>query len=120
MSSRLLSARSIEVLRILAGVKATSESLGDDFEIDLVSEGRSVWMGMQRLRWSTVEGLHRCCAISDTNEGGGPVRRWQINSTGRAIARRPALADEVMVAIHSGQAFTIKDDRVVPLPAVID
>ena len=77
-------------------------------------------MGMDRLRWSTVEPLLQCCAISDTNEGGGPVRRWQINSTGRAIVRRPALAAEVRLALMTGKGFTIKDDQVVMLPVSID
>lgn len=107
----MLSRRALEVLTILADVERIVADLDDDFEIDLVSEGTVVWLGGERLRWATLEQLVRCCAVSDTSEGGS-VQRWIINGTGRAIVRRPELHPEVLNAISAGQPFRIVDDRV--------
>ena len=81
-----------------------------DFELEIVRDGNAWWLGCDRLRASTVDELHRCVAISSTGESG--MEHFVINGTGRAIARRPALAEEVARAVFAGKPFTIRDDRV--------
>lgn len=76
-------------------------------------EGWKCYCGLTPIHRSTVNSLIRCTAISRAYDD-GPY--FVINDTGRAIARRPELADEVYTAIIGGRgSFSIRDDRLVPL-----
>ena len=107
----MLSKRALDVLTILS---AAGEEADLDEAVDLVSEGRVVWLGNSQLRWSTLWQLLECVAITETSDEGGSVRRYNINTVGRAIVRRPELADEVKLIVRAGRgAFTIgTDDRI--------
>lgn len=107
----VLSPRALWLLRTLAAFPCDAD---EDFEIDLVVEGKTVWLGAQRMRWATIEQCLRCLALSEDSDG-GLVRRYAINATGRAIARRPELAGEVFAAVHAGRPFTVRDDRIVEM-----
>jgi hypothetical protein len=101
--------RALEVLKLMIEL----EELGH--EPDLVREGRAVWLGCERLSNRTLDSLIMHVALASTSDEGSSVERYEVNSTGRAIARRPELADEVLGAVMAHRAFTIREDRVVYL-----
>lgn len=83
---------------------------------DLVCEGRTCYFGCDLVRYSTLDELLRCTAVSISWGEIGRYCAFQINDTGRAISRRPELADEVARMLASGGgAFTIKNDALVRL-----
>jgi len=100
--------RALEVLKVMIELDEAGH------EPDLVREGRAVWLGCERLANRTLDSLIMHVAVSET-DGSDLVKRYEVNSTGRAIARRPELADEVLAAIMGRKAFTIREDRVVYL-----
>lgn len=98
-------------------VKANAQENGDaDDWPEIACEGIECYLGHRRIHARTVRSLLECMAISDSAEGS--FHRYTINDTGRAILRRPALADEVMIALCCGQgAFTIDgNDKLVRMP----
>jgi hypothetical protein len=103
--------RAWEILTTLASFPADDPS--DD--VDLVCEGGVCYFGSQQVKRKTVDELLRCTAISISwGEIGGYVA-FSINDTGRAIARRPDLEDEVCRALMRGGAFSIRNDQLVDI-----
>lgn len=103
----VMHARAHEVLRQLAALPEDHE------DADLLVEGWRCYFGTEPIHRNTVNELIRATAIRRAYDD-GPY--WIITPTGRAIARRPELADEVFetILLRRG-AFTIRGDRVVPL-----
>jgi hypothetical protein len=99
--------RALEVLKLMIEL----EELGH--EPDLVREDRAVWLGGERLANRTLDSLIMHVAVASSSDEGASVERFEVNSTGRAIARRPELADEVLAAVMGRKPFTIREDRVV-------
>lgn len=94
---------------------ADAEDCGDDYAAEIVCSGIECYIGHDKTSWRTVNALLSCTAISKDAYGGG-CEHFTINSTGRAILRRPELADEVFEAmVRGGGSWTIRDDRLVPL-----
>lgn len=105
----VLSPRALEVLQQLAALPEGHE------DADILVDGRYCMFGCEPIHRKTFNALIRCGALSRAYDN-GPY--WVINETGRAIARRPALADEVFLTTMQGRgSFTIRDDRLVPLGA---
>lgn len=89
--------------------------LAADEECDIIRERGTVFCGDTRIASRTLDELLCATAVSRINASHG-IELFVLNSTGRAILRRPELADEITAAILSNQGpFTIRDDRVCPL-----
>ena len=58
-----------------------------------------------------LDALLRLAALRDVSDVKG-LQRFELNSTGRALARRPALADQVRLALLAGSFWTIVNDRI--------
>lgn len=86
----------------------------DGYEPELVREGRRCWLGIERVPSRIVDEGLRYCAITLTSNDG--TERYAISDIGRAILRRPELADEILTALmdRSGN-FTVREDRIVNL-----
>ncbi len=107
--------RALNILRILADPIWLEEEHAEGAP-DLVCEGGVCWFGAERVRRSTVDHLIRCVAVADVSDEGKGLERYAINCTGRAIARRPELEDEVVAALSKGRgSFTIVDDHLVEM-----
>jgi len=100
----------LRALRLLA----EAEDRGDHEAGEIACEGIQCWLGHARVHRRTVADLLRLAALSESTDGGA-LQRFRINGTGLAILRRPELSHEVVEALARGGAFTIRDDRVVPL-----
>lgn len=106
-----MKARAREILSVLASFPPDDPSE----DLDLVCEGGICYFGSERVQRSTVEELLRCTAISISwGEIGGYVA-FSINDTGRAIARRPDLEDDVCRALMRGGSFSIRNDQLVDI-----
>lgn len=105
----MLSTRQLEVLRLMADAHQCEH--WDDTEI--VCEGLECFWETERISVRTVNALVEHCLVS--TDGDGRFRRFEINDTGLAVARRPELADEVWLAVRGGKSFTIRNDHVVEL-----
>lgn len=105
----VLTPRALDVLRCLI----VADDLGQDDESTLLVEGWTVYLGCERVHRSTFNRLIICGALSQQYDD-GPY--WGPNSTGRAIARRPELADEIAAHYQIGAgAFSIVDDQLVAI-----
>jgi hypothetical protein len=102
----MLTPRQLELLRELAGLPE------DHDDAALLVVGRRCYFGTTPIHRSTVNALIRVSALKRAYEE-GPY--WIITSTGRAIARRPELAAEVLAAVFRGGAFSIIDDQIVSI-----
>lgn len=103
----VLSPRALEVLRELAALPEDHE------DADILVDGRHCSFGPTPIHRSTVNRLLRCSAIKRMCDD---LPYFVITSTGRSIARRPELADEVFETTMCRRgAFTIIDDHLVPL-----
>jgi hypothetical protein len=71
----------------------------DHDDAALLVEGRRCYFGTTPIHRSTFNALIRVTALSKAYDD-GPY--WIINGTGRAIARRPELAAEVVCDLHAG------------------
>lgn len=95
------------------------QRLADDDEIDLVAEGILVFCGNDQTNWKPLRNLLDHMAVSITFGGNnglmnekGPTY-FGINGTGRAILRRPELADEIWLHVHGRKGpFSIIDDKI--------
>jgi len=74
-------ALALEVLRLMIELEEAGH------EPDLVREGRAVWLGCERLANRTLDSLVMHCAVTPF-ELSKSVERFEVNATGRAIARR--------------------------------
>ena len=84
-AGRQLSPRALAILAILA----TRWDNEDDFDGELVQEGREVWLGYERSSPQIVYALLRACAIKDVSDSSSDiVRRYVINETGRTLLER--------------------------------
>lgn len=104
----ILSPTAIRLLQDMAAV-----TLADEEDGTLLVDGIIVYFHHRRVHRKTFNKLIQATAISPLYDGS---MYFGLNDTGRAIARRPELADEVYAAILAGKgAFSIVDDRVVRL-----
>lgn len=84
----------------------------DDAEI--IHDAGSYWCGNEKTSWQVVKSLLQCGAVSHNKDGG--CDHYPINETGGAIVRRPELEAELLaVYFGAGGAFSIRDDRMVPI-----
>jgi hypothetical protein len=109
-----LSLLSPTAIRLLQEMAAVPDDIADDEDDGtLLVEGIQVWFGDRRVHRRTFNKLLHATAVSPLYDN---APYYQINETGRAIARRPELADEVYAAIIGGRgAFSIVDGHIVPL-----
>lgn len=91
-------------------------ALEDDENGELVCEGRTCYLGYRRVGRAVADDLLRCAAIK-TDQTSENVYRYIIIETGKAIVRRPELADEVVRAVFAGKPFDIVNDRIKLLSA---
>lgn len=95
----MLTKRAIEVLKTMIA----AEQAGDHDDAEIVCEGRSCWLGTERLTRKLVESLVFHVAVSHASEPGS-LERYVINGTGRRIAENPRVADDVLKALAAGAA----------------
>lgn len=106
-----LSKRALAALRRMQ----SEETEGNWEDGEIVRDGRAVYLGIDRLPGAVLRELLDAVAVSERSEPGG-MERFGINGVGKAILRRPELADEVAVALLRGGAFTVgEDDTLVDL-----
>jgi hypothetical protein len=106
-----MSVLSPTAIRLLQDMAATPDDSDDDDGNLLLVDGIMVYFGIRRVHRITFNKLIRATAISPLYDN---APYYQINETGRAIARRPELADEVYASIIGGRgAFSIVDDHLV-------
>jgi hypothetical protein len=96
----MLSRRAIEVLKTMI----EAEKAGEYDEAEIVCEGRTCWLGIERLSRKMVDSLVQHVAISHVSEPGS-LERYTINGTGRKIAEDPSIADRVVSAILRGEVI---------------
>lgn len=89
--------------KVLSTMIAAEEAEAYD-EAEIVCDGASCYLGLDRISRRTVEGLLRCVAISMASEPGS-LERYVITETGRLIEKDPAVAARVAAAMLSGGAF---------------
>jgi len=114
MAKAFLSRRALAILRTMVECADTARGLDDDYEPEITREGRSCWFGMERIHTRTLDALLYCMAVSRTDDSRDGYERFTLNSTGRQIAARPALAGEVFAALGGGP-FTVIDGQVAPI-----
>lgn len=105
-----LPGRLLRLLREMASAEA--EERWEDAEI--VRDGRSCWLGCDPVRGRDLDDLVSLTALSNSGEEKG-LERFVLNGTGRALMRRPELADAIRSAIRQGGPFTIEGDEIVSL-----
>lgn len=98
-----------EILREM--IAATDREDVENAEI--VCEGIFCYLGLRRVHRGSVRRLLTLMAISDRSDGS--MERYAVNDMGRAIVRRPAIIQELATALREKKAYTIRDDRIVPL-----
>lgn len=86
--------------------------LEDGYESEVVREGRQCWLGSRRISSRILDEAIICSAVDDISDS-KTVKRYVLSEIGRAVLRRPELAEEVTAAILSRQQFTVHDDRIV-------
>ena len=96
----MLSKRAIEVLNTMIA----AETAGEHDDAEIVCEGRSCWLGTERLTRKLVDSLVFHVAVSHVSEPGS-LERYVINGTGRRIAVDPRIADVILTALAGGTAF---------------
>jgi hypothetical protein len=96
----MLSRRAIEVLKTMI----EAEKAGEYDEAEIVCEGRTCWLGVDRLRRKMVDSLVLHVAISHVSEPGS-LERYTINGTGRKIAEDPSIADRIVAGLIRGEAM---------------
>lgn len=97
-----------------AAVRILKDMIEDE-NCDLVQEGRRAFCGNRQTMVAVINELLRGMAISLEYESDG-YRVFSLNETGRAIYRRPELADEIFdhVMNHKGP-FQIVGGKIVLL-----
>jgi hypothetical protein len=97
--------------RVLRGMR-DAEVADELDEADIMCDGGQCWRGDDRTSRDTVNRLLGLLLISECSWGGGS-EHFTLNDSGRAVLRRPELADELKAAVLEGRAFTIDaDDRI--------
>lgn len=86
-------------------------------DAELVCEGRSTWLGEDKVQRRVVDELLSLVAIKDTNES-EKISRFIINGVGRAIVDNPDIARQVRIALKTGGPFTIHNGKVEPITAL--
>jgi hypothetical protein len=103
--SNFVTKRCLEVLKAM--IDAARREEWDEAEI--VCEGGTCWLGVERVSRATVQRLLRCLAVSSASEPGS-LERYVVSETGRAIAADPALAEKVWRAVVAGVPVDAKGD----------
>lgn len=96
----MLSRRAIEVLKTMI----EAERAGEYDEAEIVCEGRTCWLGVERLSRKMVDSLVQHVAISYVSEPGS-LERYTINGSGRKIAEDPSIADRIVAGLLRGEAM---------------
>lgn len=98
------------------GARRVLQELADDEACDLLRDGGTVYCGNRQTTTKIVDELLGLLAISILYRDGfeTPTTYYGINSTGRALLRRPELEQELLTVIYSKQRkpFQIIDDRI--------
>jgi len=95
-----LTKKMLEVMQLMYDAE-----LADNLEdAEIVCDGRSCWLGLERVPRKTVDGLLCFVAIS-LEEMGTQVERYTLNETGRMLLISPDRADEVQIATMNGIAY---------------
>jgi hypothetical protein len=89
-----------------------AEKAGDPDDAEIVCEGRTCWLGCERLSRKLVDSLVLHVAISHVSEPGS-LERYTINGTGRKIVEDPSVADRVLAGLFAGE---VMDSAGEPLP----
>lgn len=98
------------------GARRVLQDMIEDDECDLVVSGRLSYCGYRATTRRVVNELLGFMAISVSWQETESSIYYCVNDTGRAIIRRPDLANEVKAAVLGGKgAFTIKNDKIVYL-----
>jgi len=100
----------LAVLRRMA--EAEAAGLHEDAEI--VCSGLDCWIGLARTNHAVVRALLLHVVVSDVSDEAG-MRRYALNGTGKAAVRRPEILPEIVAALAAGTAFTVRDDRIIPV-----
>jgi hypothetical protein len=94
-------------LRALQEMTAAYES--ENYEAaEIAVSGLQCWIGDRRTTHAVLTQLQNHACLSANSRDG----YYEINSTGRRIAKNPALAEKVYQAIRAGQPFTIVNDEI--------
>lgn len=89
------------------------EILRDHPDETILCSGIECYAADRRVHRGTINALLRLCAI--TKDDWSKEEYYTINSTGLALLRKPELARDIRIALSTLRAFTIIEDRVVPL-----
>jgi len=116
----MLTPRQIEILKIMLEAEQADERgevdpMEDYLRDEIVCDGLTCYLGDEPISWRTVKALLEVVAISDRSISGDSGRIFRLNGIGRAITRRPELADEVARCLMEGVSVTIRNDRLVRL-----
>lgn len=95
------------------GALRVLKELIEDEDADVAAEGGVVFCGNRQTTARVLYELLRMTAVSVSWRDGDKFTYYHINDTGRALVRRPELEQEIYDALRGGQAFTLRDDRVV-------
>lgn len=102
----------LEIEEAYASVREGEPEPNDGYGAEIVVEGREAWLGMERLSIRTVTQLLRLMALSEADGCHPRTPRYVLNGTGRALARRASLAQEIEAAIATGRNFTITEGAI--------
>lgn len=105
----MLTKRQLEVLQRMAAAEASQNFE----EAEIVQEGLVCYLGLDRISCKTVKALIEHVLIS--LERSGTFCRWTINEAGHLVAKNPALADEIWLAVQQGRPITFDDDKIIYL-----
>lgn len=94
--------------RLLVAMR-TAEEANDLEDAEIVCDGIECWLGDVRTSRATVNRLLCLTLVSESSWGGG-TDVFTINDAGRAVLKRPELADELATALASGRPFTVTDE----------
>jgi hypothetical protein len=93
----MISKKAEDVLKAMAAALDAE----DYDEAELVVDGRSTWLGYEKVPRRVVIELLEVVAIRDISDG-GKLQRYVISGTGRAILEDPETAFRVMSALMRG------------------
>jgi hypothetical protein len=102
----LLTKRHIEILKLLL-----AQPDGDGKEI--VCDGRSCAIGLERISRGTVNRLLAHMAVKDSGYSSGGVDIYIPTENTQQIIDRPALADEMVARVYARKPFFVTTDGVI-------
>lgn len=106
-----MTARQLEVLRQMAD----AEKRDDFYNAEIISEGILCYLGDEKISRKTLNFFIDHTLVSLDSFSKESPQLWTINGSGRLIAEKPELINELFLRLHSGKSFSVEKDRFVDL-----